>query len=595
MCGICGFNWANKNLIKKMINTLKHRGPDDTGYYIDDKISIGHTRLSIIDLTEKGRQPIHNENNSIWISFNGEIYNYNDIKLELIKKGHNFYTNTDTEVIVHAYEEYGYDCLNLFNGQFAFCIYDQNKNEIFLARDRFGIKPVYYFYLNGIFIFASELKTLLQYEFKKEINKDALNQLFTFRYTIAPKTILENVYKLKPSHFIRFDLNTNQYSIIKYFTLKINQKNTIKIKELTSELFKLINDSVRLRMIADVPVCCFLSGGIDSSILTGLASNYNTNINTFSVGFETSSELKYAKIVSDYFNTNHHELLITNEHFLKNFNKMLYYMDEPIGDAAFFPTLLISELVSKQFKVVLAGEGGDEVFGGYDKYKLFYYGKKISHFIPKMKYKSDILKRMSRFSNYTDKIGYLETIRVFDSEELKEMNLSSGDFNNFWSSSGNLFQKMQYFDINTVLPEDFFMKADKMSSAYGLEERVPYMDHRLVSFGLNLPTYLKLFLLNEKYILKKAFLKFLPRIIVKRKKRGYNAPMGYWFKSILRYKFLELINENNHNLYKKDFALTTFKKVLSSNTNYKKNFLMLQKCWMILIFEEWYKQIFYEN
>lgn len=270
-------------------------------------------------------------------------------------------------------------------------------------------------------------------------------------------------------------------------------------------------------------------------------------------------------------------------------------MDEPIGDAAFFPTLLISELVSKQFKVVLAGEGGDEVFGGYDKYKLFYYGKKMSHFIPKMKYKSDILKRMSRFSNYTDKIGYLETIRVFDSEELKEMNLSSGDFNNFWSSSGNLFQKMQYFDINTVLPEDFFMKADKMSSAYGLEERVPYMDHRLVSFGLNLPTYLKLFLLNEKYILKKAFLKFLPRIIVKRKKRGYNAPMGYWFKSILRYKFLELINENNHNLYKKDFALTTFKKVLSSNTNYKKNFLMLQKCWMILIFEEWYKQIFYEN
>ncbi|MFX1500372.1 MAG: asparagine synthase (glutamine-hydrolyzing) [Promethearchaeota archaeon] len=592
MCGICGFTWANKNLLKKMINTLKHRGPDDTGYYIDDKISIGHTRLSIIDLTEKGRQPIHNEDNSIWISFNGEIYNYNEIRKELIKKGHNFYTNTDTEVIIHAYEEYEYDCVNLFNGQFAFCIYDQNKNEIFLARDRFGIKPLYYYHFNGTFIFASELKTLLQYELKKEINKEALNQLFTFRYTIAPDTILKNIYKLKPSHFIRFNLNTNQFLISKYFTLNKRLSNKKNIKELTSELFKLINDSVRLRMIADVPVCCFLSGGIDSSILTGLASNYNTNINTFSVGFETSSELKYAKIVSDYFNTNHHELIVKNEDFLENFNKMLYYMDEPIGDAAFFPTLLISKLVSKQFKVVLAGEGSDEVFGGYDKYKLYYYGKKFSQIIPKLNYKSEILNRMSKFSNLNENLGYLETIRVFNSEELEKMDLKSANMRKFWSNDGDLFQKMQYFDINTVLPEDFFMKADKMSSAYGLEERVPYMDHRIVSFGLQLPNNLKLFLLNEKYILKKTFLNYLPKVIINRKKRGYNAPMDSWFKSILKYRFLELINEKNHNLYKKEFALMPFAKILNSDANYKKNFLLLQKCWTIFIFEEWYKQTF---
>ena len=372
MCGICGFNWNDKNFLKKMLSCLKHRGPDDLGYFINDGISLGHTRLSIIDLSKKGRQPIHNENNSIWISFNGEIYNYKDIKLKLMKNGHDFYTNTDTEVIVHAYEEYGYGCLNLFNGQFAFCIYDQNKNEIFLARDRFGIKPFYFFYLDGIFIFASELKAILQYDFKKEINMDALNQFFTYRYIIAPKTILENVYKLKPSHFMRFNLNTNQYSINKYYSLEINSNKFNTFKNITSVLFKLINDSVRLRMIADVPVCCFLSGGIDSSILTGLASNYNTNINTFSVGFETSSELKYAKIVSDYFNTDHHELMISNEDFIRNLNQMIYYMDEPVGDAAFLPTLLISELVSKKFKVVLAGEGGDELFGGYDKYKLFY-------------------------------------------------------------------------------------------------------------------------------------------------------------------------------------------------------------------------------
>lgn len=592
MCGICGFNWDNKNLIIKINKSLRHRGPDDSGYYINDNISIGHSRLSIIDLSEKGKQPIHNENNSVWISFNGEIYNYKEIKVELEKKGHAFYTNTDTEVIIHAYEEYGYACLNLLNGQFAFCIYDQDKEELFLARDRFGIKPLYYFIKDGTFIFASELKAILQYKIKREINRKALNQLFTYRYTIAPYTILKHIFKLNPSHYLKFNLKTNQISIKRYFTLNINNKQPYSLKNIPSKLFELINDSVKLRMIADVPVCSFLSGGLDSSIITGLATKYNSKINTFSVGFETSSELKYAKIVSDYFNTIHHQLIITNEDFLNNIDKMIYYMDEPIGDAAFFPTMLISELVSRQFKVVLAGEGADEIFGGYDKYKMFYYGKKLSKIIPKMNYRYDILKRISKYSELTDKEGYIETIRVFDSEESNKMNLKPVILKKYWNNNGNTFQKMQFFDINTVLPEDFFMKADKMSSAYGLEERVPYMDHRIVSFGLNLPTHLKLFGWNEKYLLKKSFSKFLPKTIIKREKRGYNAPMGDWFKNVLRYRFIDLINEKNHHLYKKDFAKSIFTKVINSNYNYKRNFLMLQKCWTIFVFEEWYKEIF---
>lgn len=592
MCGICGFNWDNKNLIIKINKALRHRGPDDSGYYTNDNISIGHSRLSIIDLSEKGKQPIHNENNSVWISFNGEIYNYKEIKVELEKKGHAFYTNTDTEVIIHAYEEYGYACLNLLNGQFAFCIYDQDKEELFLARDRFGIKPLYYFIKDGTFIFASELKAILQYKIKREINRKALNQLFTYRYTIAPYTILKHIFKLNPSHYLKFNLKTNQISIKRYFTLNINNKQPYSLKNIPSKLFELINDSVKLRMIADVPVCSFLSGGLDSSIITGLATKYNSKINTFSVGFETSSELKYAKIVSDYFNTIHHQLIITNEDFLNNIDKMIYYMDEPIGDAAFFPTMLISELVSRQFKVVLAGEGADEIFGGYDKYKMFYYGKKLSKIIPKMNYRYDILKRISKYSELTDKEGYIETIRVFDSEESNKMNLKPVILKKYWNNNGNTFQKMQFFDINTVLPEDFFMKADKMSSAYGLEERVPYMDHRIVSFGLNLPTHLKLFGWNEKYLLKKSFSKFLPKTIIKREKRGYNAPMGDWFKNVLRYRFIDLINEKNHHLYKKDFAKSIFTKVINSNYNYKRNFLMLQKCWTIFVFEEWYKEIF---
>ena len=387
-------------------------------------------------------------------------------------------------------------------------------------------------------------------------------------------------------------MKTNQISIKRYFTLNINNKQPYSLKNIPSKLFELINDSVKLRMIADVPVCSFLSGGLDSSIITGLATKYNSKINTFSVGFETSSELKYAKIVSDYFNTIHHQLIITNEDFLNNIDKMIYYMDEPIGDAAFFPTMLISELVSRQFKVVLAGEGADEIFGGYDKYKMFYYGKKLSKIIPKMNYRYDILKRISKYSELTDKEGYIETIRVFDSEESNKMNLKPVILKKYWNNNGNTFQKMQFFDINTVLPEDFFMKADKMSSAYGLEERVPYMDHRIVSFGLNLPTNLKLFGWNEKYLLKKSFSKFLPKTIVKREKRGYNAPMGDWFKNVLRYRFIDLINEKNHHLYKKDFAKSIFTKVINSNYNYKRNFLMLQKCWTIFVFEEWYKEIF---
>ncbi len=587
MCGICGFNFSDKNLITEMISTLTHRGPDDSGNFIDDNISLGHTRLSIIDLTEKGRQPIHNEDESIWIIFNGEIYNYIDIRALLKKNNHKFYTETDTEVIIHAYEEFGIDCLDKFNGQFSFCIYDKNKNLMFLARDRFGIKPLYYYLKKGLFIFGSEIKSILRYNFKRIINKLALREFFTFRYTLAPNTILNDVYKLEPSHYILFDLKTNYLTRKKYFGLEINENKSYSPKQIGLELFRLLNNSVRLRMIADVPVCSFLSGGIDSSIITGLASRYNDNIHTFTVGFETSNEFKYARIVSEHFNTNHHELIISNEHVIKYIDKMIYHMDEPIGDAAFFPTLLLSEEISKQFKVVLAGEGADELFGGYDRYKMFLYGRMLSYFLPKIKYRDETLRRLSNLSNKKGKQGYLESICAFNEEEMYKMKITPIRNDLMWLPYGNTMQKMQFFDIKSVLTEDFFMKADKMSSAYGLEERVPYMDHNLVKFAINLPSKYKLYLWNEKFLLKKTFNHFLPKIITKRRKRGYNAPMDYWLKTVLRDRFHELLEEKSHTLYKKNVIINLFNKLKNSKENYKKNFFLAQKCWTAYIFEEW--------
>ncbi|MHA1250934.1 MAG: asparagine synthase (glutamine-hydrolyzing) [Candidatus Helarchaeota archaeon] len=592
MCGIVGFNYSDKNLIKKLIKKISHRGPDDYGFIVDDEISLGHARLSIIDLSEKGKQPIRNEDGSIWIVFNGEIYNYKLLREILQYKGHNFYTNTDTEVIIHTYEEYGLESLKYFNGQFVFCIYDQNKKKLIITRDRFGIKPLYYIHYNNIFIFSSEIKAILSCNIKKEINKTALKEYFTFRYTLSPNTLFKNILKLNPGNYLEYNLKTNELLIKNYYKIKIDSSMSQFNKPLTKYLFNLIYNSVKLRMIADVPVGSFLSGGIDSSIITGMASRFNEELNTYSVGFENSSELKYAKIVSDYFNTNHNELIIYDDDVLVNISKMIYHMEEPIGDPGFFPTFLISKLASKYNKVVLAGEGGDEIFGGYDKYKIMLYGKYFSPIIPKFNYKNEIIKRVSNISKFNDKKGYINIIQVFNQGELKEMAIESHLSVNFWLNKGDLYQKMQYFDIHTLMPEDFFMKADKMSSAFGLEERVPYMDHRLVEFAINLPLKLKLNIWNEKFILKKTFSNFLPKEIIKRRKRGYNVPIDHWFKNILHDRLISLLETNKHNYYNKKYVYKLLNQIKRTRDNYKRNFYLAQKLWTIYVFEEWYKGFF---
>lgn len=590
MGGICGFNWSDKELIHRMVNSIIHRGPDGSNYFIGNKVSLGYARLATIDLLKRGGELIHNEDGTLWIALNGVIYNYHNIRKNLEHLGHKFYTNTIAETVLHSYEQYGYSCLNTFNGQFTFCIYDVNKKNLFLARDKFGIKPLYYYYKNNRFIFGSEIKAILQYDLEKKIKKEALREYFTFRFTIAPNTIFEDIYKLKPSHYIILNLETNEITSKSYFRLDIDLKVSIPMKEIAFITFKLLNQSVKLRMAADVPICAFLSGGVDSSIVTGLASHYNKELNTFSVGFEASNELNFAKLVSDQFNTIHHEYFLTNNDVIKLIDKMLYHMDEPIGDAAFLPVLFLSKQASKKFKIVLTGDAGDEIFGGYDKYKLTYYGRYISYFLPKINYRQEIFNRVSKFSNMGEKDIYMESIRVFSDEEMKKLKIKSKKINKYWLQNYHLYQKMQFFDLNTSVPEDFNMKSDKMSMAYGLSQRVPFADPSIILFGLSLPHKLKIQVWNEKFLLKRAFSKFLPKEITRRRKAGFNAPMDDWFKTILRNRLIDSLKERDHNLYKIDYAFDLLKKLMRSGTNYKLNFLLAQKLWLIFTFEEWYKK-----
>ena len=594
MSGICGFNWDDISLINKMIDSLKHRGLDGSGYYIDEQISLGHTLLSTLDLSEKNKQLIHNNNETLWIVFSGIIYNSKFIRSDLEKKGYEFSNSNkiDAELVLYAFEEFGLDCFTIFNGQFAFCIYDKNKSQIILVRDRIGIAPLYYLYDGNKLIFASEIKAILQHEIVPKINKDALREYFTFRYTLAPNTLFDKIKKLKASHFLIFSLKENKITLNPYFEFKVPQKRTYSIKESTNILFKLFSDSIKLRMVDDVPVACLLSGGIDSSVITGLASKIHPNIITISVAFETSSELNFAKLVSDHFNSNHYEFLIKDETIPSNIEKMIPLMEEPVADPGFLPTMIMCELASKYTNIVFGGDGADEIFGGYDKYKLYYYGRRLSYFIPKLKIwnKNEILSRLTEYSKLSESQGYLETIRVFDKNDYVNFGIVPKTIDRYWLNNGNIYQKMQYFDVKTLMPEDFFMEADKMGHAFGVGKRVPYMDHRVVEFALNLPTNLKLRIWNEKFLLKRTFSKLLPRIITKRRKKGFDVPIDYWFKTILDTKLIELLGENRHNLYNKNYVYQLLEKMKNSGNNYKLNFYLAQKLWTIYIFEEWYKR-----
>jgi len=607
MCGIVGFNWRDEKLIEEMMVAVQHRGPDESGCYLDDRVSLGHQRLKVIDLLT-GRQPIHNEGNSVQIVFNGEIYNYLELKESLLGKGHRFYTNTDTEVIVHAYEEYGTDCVKCFEGVFAFAIWDKNQKHLFLARDRLGVKPLYYYHQGNRFVFASELKAILEYEgIKREVDLGALNEFFTYRYVPGERTLIENIYKLLPGHLLILKegkVQTSQYwDLVENISDKSEEYYVERLREL-------LRKSVKQRLVSDVPLGVFLSGGLDSTCVLALMSELTDNIKTFSVGFggEGKDELEHARFVSRHFGTDHHEINI-GEKDLSLLPEMVWYLDEPIGDAATLPIYALSKMAKKEVTVVLAGEGGDELFAGYDNYRIMMLGHNIARLLPsclRQSLSSTIGKCFSEDSNAKRVLNllaargeveqYLTVISLFNENELRRL----GDLywdkaaGNYLSAEAKLLNKLLYFGMKTWLPNDFFVKADRMTMAHAVEERVPILDHSIAEFAFTIPPRLKLKGLTGKYIFKKAMAGLVPDQIINRRKHGFNVPADYWFRHSLRDILTRLLRESRHDYYNREYILNLLTKFQGSKGSYNINFLNAQKLWSILIFEIWHR-LFIEN
>jgi len=569
MCGIVGlFGEVDNNLLKEMNNLISHRGPDGKGYFFDKNIGFGHRRLSIIDLGG-GAQPMYDREGKFVIVFNGEIYNYLDLKLYLEKKGIKFETNSDTEVILNMYKLHGKDCLGYFDGMFSFAIYNIDEKSLFIARDRLGIKPLYYFKNSQTFGFASEIKSLIIHpSLEKKINKNALLEYFYRQYITGPDTIFEEIYKLLPGNYII--IKKNSFEINKYWDL------SYKIKEKRSEIIKpkiknMFDEAVKKKLIADVPIGVFLSGGLDSSlVLNSMSKFYDNNIKTFSIGFDDTDydESKYASEVAQHYGTHHNSIILDKKH-MKYLDKLIYHLDEPLADFAALPTFILSKFASEKVKVVLTGEGGDENFGGYSYYKKF--DRFHSNFsIPKkFLYNKKIFyyeKNISKFlllNKYKDSKKYIGTKLIKN-----------------YFEKGSFFNQMLNWDVKVWLPNDLLMKVDKTTMAFGLEARVPFLDHKLMEYVATIDPKLK----NEKVILKESYREELPLSVLNRKKHGFEVPIEKWFKEKHK-ENMQMIIDSNFKEFSKYFELDEINKILK---NKESDIFM----WRLYNFLIWYQNNF---
>ena len=628
MCSIFGFlGFEDKALLKRMGSVSEHRGPDQSGNYIDKNVCLGHKRLSIIDLSIKGKQPMLNEDGSLVIVYNGEIYNFQDIKKRLEEKGHRFISRTDSETVLHSYEEFDESCLKYFNGMFAFAIWDSNKKKLFLAVDRVGIKPIYYIKIKDKFLFASEIKSLLQYEeVKREVNEKALTKYLTFRYTPDNETLFKNIKKLEPGHYLIYDAKTKTITIKKYWDIyNIEPKNYSEsyYKKMT---LKLLKDSVKKRLISDVPLGTHLSGGLDSSAIVALMSELNKDVETFTVEFESEgfyNESKYARIVADYFSTNHHPLKVKAD-AAEILPKAIWHLDEPISDPTIIAQYLISQLTKKHVTVILNGEGGDEVFAGYMMYKVMQKTEKYKNILPKaaktlipkiisktpnkilnkfFKYSSEFgEKGKERFEEYMQSLdnrekSHLLLQNIFDKDEKKELytkklmeienkNETEKEFKKYFENvtKKNYLNKITYMDLKTRLPYYLLHKVDKMSMAHAIEARVPFLDHRLIEFSFKIPAKYKM-KQGGKYILKKAFKDRLPKEIIKREKQPFLVPLNKWYEEKLKELAPQIFERAE--VFKKYFDI---KAINSIAEKYEKSkFYYGRQIWSLLSFALWHK------
>jgi len=602
MCGIAGFNWRDKSVIEKMAQTLRHRGPDDEGYYLDNNVSLGHRRLSIIDTSEKGHQPMQFEN--LVIIYNGEVYNFKELKEQLKSKGYNFASGTDTEVVLYSYHQWGPSCVERFNGMWAFCIYDKKENILFLSRDRFGIKPLYYYFDGNRFVFASELKAIRQHkQLVLKINVSSLNFFFYQKYIGNDLTFFENCYKLKPSENLIFDLGQKRVTKTQYYNLeqKIAEASQTPLNERIQSIESTIIDAVEKRLVADVPVGAFLSGGIDSSLISAIISKNHKNFDTFSIGFKDQSydEVEYSKAVSRHIETDHHvEYMDVDEQLIEY---IIANMDEPFGDSSLLPTYLLSKITRQNVTVSLSGDAGDEVFGGYDTYqayKLARYvpktlaqlSKPVVNLLPPSEKKLSLTFKMKKFvSDFDTNINkrHLDWLATFtDSQRLDLLTDKFMSVDSFINVSGEeSFLSIQLNDIRNYLVEDILKKVDLASMLNSLEARVPFLDHELVPLVLSLPEKYKLRIFRTKWLLKRIAASYLPARIVHRKKRGFTVPISKWIrKSNLIRELLTNPRHYEHNLLSYDYAQHLF----DAHINNKKD--NARQLWLVFVFNYWCRE-----
>ncbi|MEM4719392.1 MAG: asparagine synthase (glutamine-hydrolyzing) [Candidatus Pacearchaeota archaeon] len=586
MCGINGINFVDRKLIKKMNDSLKHRGPDGEGVYFDERngVSLGHRRLAIIDLSENGKQPMtyfHKEKKAV-IVFNGEIYNFQEIREELIKKGYIFKSKTDTEVILASYFEWGFDCVNKFNGMWAFCIYDPQKKILFLSRDRVGKKPLHYYFDGKNFIFSSEIKGILQKNIKKEIDKNSIDLYFSLGFIPAPWTIYKKIFKLDARQNLIFYLKGNK--IKKYYYYDWPEYEPVYNKEyLKKKIETTIEDAIKIRLIADVPLGAFLSGGLDSSTIIKKMSKFikKENLNTYSIGFEGKfDETKYINIFKDYIKTKHHHKYFREEDFKKIIKKIFYFYDEPFSDPSMFPTFFLSEFTKKGLTVSLSGDGGDEIFGGYPRYRyaeIISLLKKIPLVFRKFLFYFPI-KRIKEAINLSflkeDRI-YSEARKEIYKPEIAKKVLKEKLSECLKKTKGNLQEAIRLMDIYFyTLPENFLLKVDRASMANALEVRCPFLDYRLIELSMKIPTKWKCSFFRDKILFREIIKKDLPKQIIKRKKTGFTPPINKWInkknykeelkKIIMELEKTKIIDQKWLNFYKKiiekdDFISSNYK------------------------------------
>ncbi|HEX7721066.1 MAG TPA: asparagine synthase (glutamine-hydrolyzing) [Pyrinomonadaceae bacterium] len=624
MCGITGIVRSDgaqieREVLARMNDAIRHRGPDDDGFYFGDGVGLGMRRLSIIDL-KGGHQPIHNSDRTAWIVFNGEIYNYRELRKQLEARGHQFYTDSDTEAIVHAYDEYGTECPKYLRGMFAFAIWDERAKSLFLARDRVGKKPLLYAQLNGQLVFGSEFLALLQHpDVSRDVNYEAIHHYLSFICVPAPLTAYQAIRKLEPGHSLLW--KNGEIKLERYWQLDFSHKISISEEEAGERVVDLLRDAVRVRLMSEVPLGAFLSGGIDSSAIVALmAQESSEKVKTFSIGFEEQdfSELHHARRVAEHVGAEHHEFIVRPD-AMEILPTLVEHYGEPFADSSAIPSYYVSRETRKYVTVALNGDGGDECFAGYERYAAMNLAQRyakvlpavirdgvirnVARALPEFQSRANPLRKAQRFlaaASLSPVQRYLRWVSAFD--EQAKLNLYSSDFRSEtaafstigflepWFAKANgagIVDASLLTDTMTYLPNDLLVKMDIASMTVSLEARSPFLDHHLMEFAASLPESLKLRGMTTKYLLKRVLKQFVPEENLTRAKMGFGVPIGHWFRGTMQ-PFLRETLLSEKALARGLFNRASVRQLIDQHVANKVNHD--HRLWSLLMLELWFQR-----